>query len=59
MTRASILSDFFDSDNGVSIDDTYNEACTNGTMRSASVEARSAALTKHFVEYLGADSLRD
>ncbi len=56
---SEILCEFFGSDDGVSVNYAYNEACTNGTMRSVNVEARNSAMTNFFAGYIGTDKLRD
>ena len=38
------LSAFFDGDNGATISDDYNDACTNGTMRASNVLTRNEEL---------------
>ncbi len=43
---ADSLAQFFDGDNGATISDDYNAACTNGTMRAANVLTRFDELWK-------------
>lgn len=56
---AQALLGFFDTEDGVSINQSYNEACVNGTMRSANVEARSAAFSEYLWSYFGQENLFD
>lgn len=44
------LSQFFDGDNGATISEDYNEACTNGTMRATNVITRNDELYKFVTE---------
>lgn len=44
------LSAFFDGDNGATISDDYNDACTNGTMRATNVITRNDELYKFIME---------
>ena len=44
------LSAFFDGDNGATISDDYNDACTNGTMRATNVITRNDELYKFVTE---------
>lgn len=44
------LSAFFDGDNGATISDDYNDACTNGTMRATNVITRNDELYKFVME---------
>lgn len=57
---AEALKEFFGSDgNDVSIDQIYNDACTNGTMRSSNVEARNSAITEFFCNSFGTDNMNE
>lgn len=53
---ADALTTFYGTDDGASIDQSYNDACTNGTMRSANVEARNEAFATFLHDYLSADT---
>ena len=44
------LSQFFDGNNGATISEDYNEACTNGTMRATNVITRNDELYKFVTE---------
>lgn len=44
------LSAFFDGDNGATISEDYNDACTNGTMRASNVITRNDELYKFVME---------
>lgn len=53
---ADTLAEFFAPMDAISINDDYNEACTNGTMHSSNVEMRNGELIACFKSAFGADN---
>lgn len=47
---ADRLAEFFDGDNGATISEDYNDACTNGTMRAANVLTRNDELMSYIIK---------